>query len=337
MTSEKQNFRKQPMFMSKKWKKELQAHSDSLKIGAILLASYIPHIFLNLPTAGMNGILKHLGIVSGIALSMRIPYIKEVPMLLSRAVMRGLIMRKATKAPDSIQKMTDDLALKAGLKRKIKAYVYKGGVTNNAAVLTEQVYIGQELVDNLDDKELRFVLAHELSHIKNHDISSGYLSVIPRFNAFLATVSVVSMTVQAPWISLALFSKQMAVVAGHTAYYYAQTALQKLVSRTQEYRADHEAIQMTGALEPAVTAYRKTTPEYDKKPTWRQNALSSHPIGADRILGLAKAFNKSSGNSEPVTINLKNAQGHTVRNLFIDAANGTVTKRLPAPDKPEPT
>ena len=48
------------------------------------------------------------------------------------------------------------------------------------------ILVGQQLAEELDDKELKFVLAHELSHIGAHDLSDRYLLWPPLVTSFIA-------------------------------------------------------------------------------------------------------------------------------------------------------
>jgi Zn-dependent protease with chaperone function len=278
--------------------KSYRSLSDTFKVAASATAAYVPYVALLSYAAGTQQTVENLAIISGIFLALRTPYIREVPVALTKLLMKAL-MRGQKDAPERITGILEDLSKKADIKTP-SARTYSKGMTNNAAALTNQIYVGEELMDKMDDDELRFVLAHELSHIKTKDVSEIYLHWPPFVNSFLVLANTLTMAISG--------AAPIAVPLMGYLYFKAQSSLQKFSTRTIEYRADRNAIQLTGDLPAAITGLSKIAGEkFLKMPHPIETFEASHPQNGKRIIGLCEAFNEQSGKdkNEALTVELK--------------------------------
>ena len=154
-------------------------------------------------------------------------------------------------------------------------------------------------MDKMDDDELRFILAHELSHIKTKDVSEIYLHWPPFVNSFIMLIGSLSMALNG--------TAPLTVPLMGYFYFKAQGALQKFSTRTIEYRADRNAMQLTGDLPSAITSLTKLAGKrFLDMPSKLETFSASHPQNGERVIGLCEAFNEQSGvdKNAPLTVSL---------------------------------
>lgn len=297
--------------------KNFRKLSDVYNVAATNAAAYAPYLGIMAATEPEK-IPSLLMIIPCMFLALRVPYLREAPMALSRLFMKAMIRGKEP-ADDKIKNMVEKLAEKAGMKPP-KVTSYSKGATDNAAAATNQIYVGKMLSDRLNDQELEYVLAHELSHIKTKDISEMYLSWPPLANSFFTMAAMATTAVQAPSLATGL----MAV--GSLAYIKYQGLLVKNAMRTIEYRADRNALQLTGNLNAAVSGYLKIAgiEEIFKKPTLKETINASHPIGQKRIIGLCEAFNEQSGADKNSPLDIEIPPFFTLASTYYDELGGNV-------------
>jgi heat shock protein HtpX len=165
------------------------------------------------------------------------------------------------------------------------------------------VAVTQGILQALSWDELRGVLAHEISHIKNRDILIGSV-------AAAVALAITFVARMAMWASIFgggdrdrnVFGELALIVLAPVAAYFLQAAL----SRNREYEADRSGAQLIGTGEPLAAALQKldvytsripshVRPEqaaaYIANPLKGQrvafaNAFSSHPPMEKRIARL---------------------------------------------------
>ena len=206
-----------------------------------------------------------------------------------------------------------DLALRAG---QPMPRVYLSPAAQPNAFATGRnpahavVCVTQGLMQVLDTEEIRGVLAHEMSHVKNHDILIGSIAAAMAMAiTFIARIAM--------WGAIfggggrdneggnVFGALLLAVLAPVAAF-----VIQMSISRSREYEADHSGAELLGTGEPLaralekIEAYAKQVPmnvppaqatAYIVNPlTGRKmefgNLFMTHPPTAERVARLRHQF-----------------------------------------------
>lgn len=208
-----------------------------------------------------------------------------------------------------------ELARRADLEHEPRLYYIPSQLPNAFAVGTDRlasVAVTDGLLRNLNRRELLGVLAHEISHIRHHDLFllgiadslSRLTSLISRIGLFFAFLSI-------PMI-----------LAGYGGYSFLglvflilapmiSTLLQLALSRSREYDADMGAVSLTGDPEGLASALLKL--EAMVKPSWWQqiflpgdspepNALRTHPVTKDRVGRLLELKQRNESPNDPLQL-----------------------------------
>lgn len=244
-------------------------------------------IFLSqTPPVTARELLTNFALIACIFTALRFRYVREIPMWLSTLVVIPLIARKRSAAPESIQSITDEFTKKAGYNYQIKTYIYEKGISKNAFTVGDRVYVGKALADSLSHDELRFALGHELAHSRTQDLSLQYLLWPPFINSLIGAIGGVS--------ALLAGEAGLATAAIGYGYFKLQDALWSTNSQKLEFRADRNALQLTGDVEAAKSALKKlhvmrgVDPEAEMAKNPRSSWFSSHPCLKERLDNLEK-------------------------------------------------
>jgi heat shock protein HtpX len=167
------------------------------------------------------------------------------------------------------------------------------------------VSVTKGLMQVLDERELRGVLAHELSHVANHDI------LVSSVAAAIGT-AITWLAYMAFWFGGSSDDEGGNPIVGFLAVILAQIAagiIQMAVSRSREYQADesgaylsHDPEALADALRKIDTYARQTPPAtmapsqahlfiinpFSGRNVSFSNLFSTHPPTADRIARLEK-------------------------------------------------
>lgn len=208
-----------------------------------------------------------------------------------------------------------ELAKRAELEHQPRLYYIPSQVPNAFAVGTAQqaaVAITDGLLRNLNRRELLGVLAHEISHIRHHDLYLlGIADSLSRLTSFISRIG----------LFLAMLSIPL-VLAGYGGYNLlgllflilaptVSTLLQLALSRSREYDADMGAISLTGDPEGLASALQKI--DAMVKPSWWQqvfrpgdspepNALRTHPVTTDRVQRLMELKTRNESPDDPLQL-----------------------------------
>ncbi len=146
--------------------------------------------------------------------------------------------------------VVESLALKAKLTTIPKLYYIPSSVTNAFTVGTQSesaIAVTDGLLRRLSTRELTNVLAHEISHLKHHDINvMGLADLVSRLTRLMSSVGLILIIFSFP---LFLFSEIELSLVGVMLLIIAPVCinfLQAALSRTREYSADIGAIELTG-------------------------------------------------------------------------------------------
>lgn len=222
------------------------------------------------------------------------------------AMYRGRAVNEA-QAPQ-LHRMVSDLAARAGIPMP-RLYIIDLPVPNAFATGRNPshaaVAVSTSLMHLLDEDELRGVLAHELSHVKNRDILvasvaatlAGAISYIAQFAFYFGGRRDSREGGAAGSIALLLLTPLMA------------TLLHLAVSRSREYLADETGARLAGSPRGLASALRKlhassrtaplaAQPKYEAtahlfivnpfKPGLLMSLFSTHPAMDERIARLER-------------------------------------------------
>lgn len=222
--------------------------------------------------------------------------------------MHGARRMDASRSPRLIR-ILQTLLDRANLDCPVTLY-YVPSHTLNAFTMGNQskaiVAVTTGILQQLDERDIAAILAHEISHIKHRDISintlaativsmTRSLSLVAAACAVLFFPSWMSSGEMASWVLLlfiALIAPALSVL------------LQMALSRTREFDADLSAAELLGDPQGLISALTKL--EQPHRGPWYnsyyqvlrnpgQQLLSSHPATADRIARLRSLR----GNREP--------------------------------------
>ncbi len=155
---------------------------------------------------------------------------------------------------------------------------------------TKRVVLYDTLIDNFERDETRLVVAHELAHVKYHDVPYGLL--------FLALVAPAGM------FAVARVAERLGPATGPGAVPPLALALALVVplvttvslqlSRRVEARADSYSLRLTDAPDPFIAFERRIALRNvadPDPPAWRTALLATHPPTIERI-GIAEAYRR---------------------------------------------
>ena len=190
-------------------------------------------------------------------------------------------------------RMVRMLTRQAGLKTPPRLFYVPSQQLNAFAVGTDDesgIGITAGLLHTMTERELEGVLAHEISHIKNHDIRvmavgelfSRATSLLSDFGLFLALLSI-------PFVLLGAFEVSFGALALLLAAPTVSSLVQLALSRTREFGADASAAELTGDPRGLAMALAKLERAHSRfgfawlkrkdVPEW----LRTHPATRERI------------------------------------------------------
>ncbi len=198
------------------------------------------------------------------------------------------------------------LATRAGLPAPPKLYVVPSLTLNALAAGTPDhaaIAVTEGLLRRLTLRQIAGVLAHEISHIRNHDLwVMGLADAMTRFTQVLAYVAMAMLLINIPAALLGLETFSWLAILILYLSPLASSLLQLALSRSREYDADLNAADLTG--DPVGLASALRTVEHDQGSFWgnfmfpfpvrripHPSVLRSHPeteVRVRRLLELAE-------------------------------------------------
>lgn len=208
-----------------------------------------------------------------------------------------------------------ELAKRAELEHEPRLFYIPSRVPNAFAVGTDRlasVAITDGLIRSLNRRELLGVLAHELSHIRHHDLFLlGIADSLSRLTSLVSRIGLLLVFLAIPMLWAGYFQISF---LGFLFLIFAPTVstlLQLALSRSREYDADMGAVSLTGDPEGLANALLKI--EAMVKPSWwRQvilpgdtpepNALRTHPVTKDRVSRLLELKHRNDSPEDPLVL-----------------------------------
>lgn len=161
----------------------------------------------------------------------------------------------------SLHRINHALAQRAQLANPPQLYYIPTKVMNAFAVGRREaaaIAVTDGLLRNLTMQELTAVLAHEMSHVQNNDMRvMAFADVISRVTNLFSSIGKFLLIVNLPlfvmgqrtisWLAVALLILAPTIIG----------LLQLALSRTREYDADLDAMQLTGDPDSLISALKK--------------------------------------------------------------------------------
>jgi heat shock protein HtpX len=202
--------------------------------------------------------------------------------------------------------VVEEMKVAAGLKYIPKVYLidadYMNAFASGYSEKSAMVAITRGLIEKLDRAELQAVMAHELSHIRHHDIKLN-LTIAVLSNILLIVIDVLFYSV--------VFKRdkrddnRLLIVIMVLRYVLPliTVVLTLFLSRTREYMADAGAVELMRDNEPMARALMKISQDYDQHSEQytqeygqtaheqiRQASYLFDPSSIDPVKSLSNAF-----------------------------------------------
>ena len=182
--------------------------------------------------------------------------------------------------------LIDELAARAGLPRAPALYWLPSNGVNAFALGDHKdaaIAISDGMLRLLSLRELKGVLAHEISHIKHHDTRLMTLAdLINRQTHLMALVGLLLVLINLPLLLLGLMPMPLAGLGLLIAAPLLSALLQLALARSREFDADLAAAQLTGDAAGLASALNKI--ERLEQAHWRRLLLPGYPQGGHNWL-----------------------------------------------------
>lgn len=208
-----------------------------------------------------------------------------------------------------------ELAKKAEIEHLPRLYYIPSRLPNAFAIGTADlsaVAVTDGLFRSLSRRELLGVLAHEIAHVRHHDLY--LLGVADSLSRLTSLVSRLGLFLALLWIPFVLFGGTGFGFLGLVFLVIApmlSSFLQLALSRAREYDADIGAVSLTGDPEGLASALYKI--EKMVKPKWWQQilvpgdspepaCLRTHPATKDRVQRLMELKARNESQTDPLQL-----------------------------------
>lgn len=188
-----------------------------------------------------------------------------------------------------VYNLVENLCMSQGMKMPKVNIIYDDSLNAFASGINESSYtvtLSKGLIDKLDDEELEGVIAHELSHIRNHDVRLLIISIV--FVGIFAMLAQLAMRTA----FYSSFSRRrnekdnsailiivLTVLIAAIGYFFS-TLMRFAISRKREYLADADAVEMTKKPLALASALRKISADPDIEAVKREDVAQlfiEHP------------------------------------------------------------
>lgn len=222
------------------WWRKVQHHLHTLGIvgGLFVLMASLGYLLL-----GINGLL-----IAGVMGTFAVVLSSRVP---TKMIMRMQGGRSVAyhEAPYLIQ-ILQQLAQRANLPKLPQLYYVNSGVMNAFATGTKEdpaIAVTSGLIQQLNQRELAGVLAHEISHLSNNDIGLQRLAqVMTKLTRSFAFIGQILVIINFPLMMMGEATISWVAILLMLIAPTLSTLLLLALSRTREFEADLEAARITG-------------------------------------------------------------------------------------------
>jgi Zn-dependent protease with chaperone function len=197
---------------------------------------------------------------------------------------------RATEDSGRLQQMGNDLSSRFGVSPPVNIFIGEGAKPKFAVTIGHSVSIHSKVEENWTSKELEFLMAHEIAHIKAGDCARARVptkSLIEQGVVGLALAELVQIFAQASFPIMVA-----GIGIGSTGLLMARRLIKNFESHSIERCRDREAVQKTGDLQSALSVMGKITPaeEAIKSPGSLTRFFREHPPYRERVVNLVAAY-----------------------------------------------
>lgn len=210
-----------------------------------------------------------------------------------------------------VYNLVENLCMSQGMKMPKINIIYDDSLNAFASGINERTYtvtLSKGIIEKLDDNELEAVIAHELSHIRNHDVRLLIISIV--------FVGVFSMAAEIALRSVRYTPRSssgrsndkggtiiillLAAVVAAIGYFFA-VLMRFAISRKREYLADAGAAEMTRNPLALASALRKISADPDIEAVSREDVAQlfiQHP--GEQASGLVSSLGNLFATHPPI-------------------------------------
>lgn len=190
-----------------------------------------------------------------------------------------------------VYNLVQNLCMSQGMKMPKVNIIYDDSLNAYASGINDRTYtvtLSKGIIEKLDDEELEAVIAHELSHIRNHDVRLLIVSIV--FVGIFAMVAQIAM--RSVYYSSFTSSRNreekgngviviviLALIVAAVGYFFS-ILMRFAISRKREYLADAGSAQMTRKPWALARALRKISADPDIEAVEREDVAQlfiEHP------------------------------------------------------------
>lgn len=180
-----------------------------------------------------------------------------------------------------VYNLVENLCMSQGMKMPKVNIIYDDSLNAFASGISEKTYtvtLSKGIIEKLNDEELEAVIAHELSHIRNHDVRLLIISIV--FVGIFAMLA--QMAMRAAYYSSFTTSRRdekgngailillLTMVVAAVGYFFS-TLMRFAISRKREYLADAGSAEMTKNPLALASALRKISADPDIEAVQRED------------------------------------------------------------------
>lgn len=247
-----------------------------------LSVSYAPYLLL-MAAGGPVGTIAGISLGVGLVASCYTAFIRHQ----RRRDEDRLNTARRNGAPESIRVNFEDVKNRMGIKRDIPLGIEH--VNGNTHASPHSVTLSGHHMQNCSIDELRFMFAHELSHVKNRDVSGGVIDTAPVYSSMALGLGSVGLTLINSIGTLVTGGAPvgamtcLALMLASTANLAGQGLLKAARSRIFEFRADKEAILCLGDVGAAERSLQRLDPFFDTPLTSQRISQFMQPTAIGNI------------------------------------------------------
>ena len=249
----------------------IQTQQSRNNVRSLFLLCLFPCLVVSLVILYSNDMFLHIVpyVIGGVLIWFLIAYFANTSIIRS-ATGAVPLERKDNKR---VYNLVENLCMSQGMKMPKINVIDDDSLNAFASGIDERTYtvtLSKGIIDKLNDEELEGVIAHELTHIRNHDVRLLIVSIV--FVGIFAMIAQICMR----WVYYSSWAPRrrdekgngaivimlLALLVAAIGYFFA-TLMRFAISRKREYLADAGAAEMTRNPLALASALRKISADPD--------------------------------------------------------------------------